>query len=386
MLLYELRSMGAPEVEMDQYGYVYATIPPAGPRSELSPTLGLLAHMDTSPEAPGMGVRPIIHRNYDGSSIRFPGNKDLVLDPAMQPALLRHVGHDLITSDGTTLLGSDDKAGIAILMQLVDDLLQDAQCRRPRVRICFTIDEEIGRGVDHLDLQKFGARIAYTIDGSGTDCIFAETFNAAEATISVSGTNVHPGYAKGIMVNAVRILVSMLSELPQAEAPETTEDRQGYMHLLSMTAGSPSHASAKVILRDFSVDGLDRRKEFLEEVVNRCRRRHPAARISLDIRDEYRNMRSYIEETDVRVISFAYDAAASIGMDLSNEVVRGGTDGARLSEMGIPTPNIFNGGHDYHSCFEWNTVQNLERSLSFVKALLAYWADHGADPAKKESP
>jgi len=376
MLRDELLAIGAQDVEMDEHGYVFATIPAAG-SAPGAPTVGLLAHMDTSPEAPGKDVRPVVHFAYDGSPITLPGDPDIVLDPATQPALLRHLGHDVITSDGTTLLGSDDKAGIAILMQLAADLLADRHARRPTLRLCFTVDEEIGRGVEMLDLEKLGVSVAYTIDGSGTDCIYAETFNAAEATITVDGVNVHPGYAKDIMVNASRILVSLLSELPEEQAPETTQDREGYLHLQSLSESTPARAQATILLRDFSQEGLARLKQRIRETASRHAASHPRARISVAVRDQYRNMRSFIEESDRRVLDFAYRAAESMGMQLTCRVVRGGTDGARLSELGIPTPNIFNGGYDIHSRFEWNTVQNLERSLVFVKVLLAYWATNG---------
>ncbi|HEX7070274.1 MAG TPA: tripeptide aminopeptidase PepT, partial [Rhodothermales bacterium] len=285
--------------------------------------------------------------------------------------------HDLITSDGTTLLGSDDKAGVAILMQLAEDLLADPSQPRPSIRLCFTIDEEIGRGVDKLDLEKLGASVAYTIDGSGTDTISTETFNAAEAVLKIDGVMVHPGYARDVMVNAARILATMLAALPTDRAPETTTDRQGYIHIHKIHEGNAAHAGATLILRDFEEAGLESFKQLLRDLVERYRAQHPRASFTLDIRDQYRNMRSYIAEKDERVVTFAYRAANEMGIDLTEELVRGGTDGSRLSEMGLPTPNVFNGGHDYHSCFEWNTVQNIERSLQYVKVLMEYWARHG---------
>ncbi|GMQ82362.1 MAG: peptidase T [Rhodothermia bacterium] len=377
LLAEELKEIGVDDVEMDQYGYVLATIP--GTLRAQSPdeqtVLALLAHMDTAPDESGANVRPIVHPPYDGSIIELPGDPTVKLDPGQQPALLRHRGEHLITSDGTTLLGSDDKAGIAILIQFAEDILQDST-PRPTVRLCFTIDEEIGRGVDHLDLEKLGASVAYTLDGSGIDTISFETFNAARAYIKVTGRSVHPGYAKGVLVNAVRILAEIISSLPEDEAPETTEDREGYYHAHTTSAGDVTASSAQIIVRDFSESGLLNRKEFVESLVAKKRQEYPGADISLEITDQYKNMRSYIEELDIRTVEFAFEAASDLGIDLEEEIVRGGTDGARLSEKGLPTPNVFNGGYDYHSRFEWNTVENLEHSLAYTKALVHCWGRH----------
>ncbi len=373
LLAEELLALGVPDVMLDTHGYVYASLPAVGAGD--APVIGLLAHLDTSPDAPGHGVKPIIHPNYDGRVLTLPGNPAVTLDPASQPALLDHLGHDIITSDGTTLLGSDDKAGVAILMQLAEDLLADTTSPRPPIRLCFTVDEEIGRGVDKLDRARFNAEVAYTIDGSGMYTVFAETFNAVEATVRVAGRGVHPGYAKGIMVNASRILCEMMASLPSAETPEHTDEREGYIHLHGLHAGDVEAASAHLILRDFSDDGMARRRRLLECLVDRYRVQYPTARIELELREQYKNMRAYIDAHDPRAVSLAFTAAERAGITLREEVVRGGTDGARLSEQGIPTPNLFNGGHDYHSCFEWNTVQNLVESLRYLVVLLGVWAE-----------
>lgn len=374
VLVDELQALGVRDAVMDRHGYVFGTLAASGVASSQSPTVALLAHVDTSPDEPGNNVQPVIHPAYAGGAISFPGDPTLTLTPEQQPALLRHLGQDLITSDGTTLLGSDDKAGVAILMQLAEDLLRDASLPRPRIRLCFTVDEEIGRGVEALDLKRLGADVAYTLDGSSIDALYAETFNAAEATVKVRGVMVHPGYAKGIMVNAARILAELITLLPANEAPETTSGYEGYLHPHTLAASDASFAEVKLILRDFTDDGMARRKALLTDLVAYLRRKHPRAEISLSIRDQYKNMRSYIEATDPRTVSLAHAAAETLGITLEEKVVRGGTDGARLSELGIPTPNVFNGGYDYHSRFEWNTVQNLERSLAFTKALVAQWA------------
>ena len=357
---------------MDSHGYVYGTIPAVNPLSN-SPTLGLLAHMDTAPDESGENVRPIIHSNYAGDILTLPGDPSIKLDPQLSPALLNHIGHDIITSDGTTLLGSDDKAGVAILMQLAEDLLKDNKNSRPPVRLCFTIDEEIGRGVDHLDLDTLGATLAYTIDGSGTGTLFTETFNAVKASLRVEGVMVHPGYAKGVMTNSVRILSEIIAALPTHEAPEFTEQREGYIHPYSVSNSDSSQSEATLILRDFTQEGIESKKEYLNALVQLYRVKYPKSTITIEFVNQYQNMRSYIENTDPRVVTMAYRAAKTMGIQLEEQVIRGGTDGARLSELGIPTPNIFNGGHDYHSKFEWNTVQNLTFSLDYLTHLVLEW-------------
>ena len=375
LLVQELQAMGIPDASMDAHGYVFATLPAVGALSENpeAPVIGLLAHLDTSPDESGENVKPVIHPNYDGGEITLPGDPSIRLSPQTQPALLNHVGHDIITSDGTTLLGSDDKAGVAILMQLAEDLIQDSSTERPIIRLCFTIDEEIGRGVDHLSLDALDVDVAYTIDGSGVGNFFTETFNAVKATLHIKGVMVHPGYAKGIMVNALRIMSEFIAALPADQAPESTGDREGYIHPHNIKAGDASDAEAVFILRDFSREGIEHKKHFLSTLVSLFSVKYPKASFSLDLIDQYQNMRSYIEKTDPRVVLLAHAAASHMGITLEEHVVRGGTDGARLSELGIPTPNVFNGGYDYHSKFEWNTVQNLETSLTYVKHLISAW-------------
>ena len=375
LLVEELHAMGLSNAWMNQEGYVFATLPAVGAAANnpKALTLGLLAHLDTSPDESGANVKPIIHPNYDGGVINLPGNPEVSLNPEQQPALMEHIGHDIITSDGTTLLGSDDKAGVAILMQMAEDLIQDTVTERPTIRLCFTVDEEIGRGVDHLSLEELGVDVAYTIDGSGIGNFFTETFNAVKADLTIKGVMVHPGYAKGIMVNALRIMSEIIAALPADQAPESTGDREGYLHPHNIEAGDASYAKATFILRDFSREGMENKKQYLSSLVDFYRIKYPKASFSLDLKDQYQNMRSYIEKTDPRVVSLAHVAASQMGITLEEHVVRGGTDGARLSELGIPTPNVFNGGYDYHSKFEWNTVQNLETSLTYLKHLVRVW-------------
>jgi len=375
LLFSQLEDLGL-DAHLDEHGYVYATIPSTLDDASAVPMLGLVAHVDTSPDEPGGPVQPFIHTDYQGDVIALPGDPSVTLDPKRQPALKDHIGHDLITSDGTTLLGSDDKAGVAILMQLADMLVSD-EAPRPEIRLLFTVDEEIGRGVDKLDRERFGADVAYTVDGGGIGGIYAETFNAAEALVTVEGVTVHPGYAKGIMVNAVRILAELIAALPADEAPATTEGRAGYFYPHTITTGETGRAAVKILLRDFEDDGMARRKAFVQRLADEAVERH-GARVSVEITDSYQNMLRYIEASDPRTVSFAEAAARAIGVEPERRLVRGGTDGARLSEQGIPTPNLFTGGHDFHSRFEWNSVQNLQTSLDFVRALVRHWGEHGA--------
>jgi len=377
LLLSELQEMGYSESRMDEHGYVFCTIPAANTGDGQKPVrLGLLAHVDTAPDESGTDVKPIVHPPYRGGIVVLPGNTDVTLDPKRSPGLLQHLGERLISSDGTTLLGSDDKAGVAILMQLAEDLRNDS-APRPEIRLCFTIDEEIGRGVDHLDLDEFGATVAYTLDGSSINTISFETFNAAIAHIEIKGRSVHPGYAKNVLVNALRIASEIVVALPEDEAPESTEEREGYFHAYGCSSGDVSHASIRIIIRDFTDSGMAQRKSFLEQLVEHTRKRFPDSEIGISISDQYKNMRSYIEDIDFRTVTFAQQAASEMGISLEEELVRGGTDGSRLSEKGLPTPNIFNGGYDYHSLFEWNTVENLQRSLAYTKQLVQYWGVNG---------
>ena len=381
LLVDELTALGV-EAEMDEWGYVFATLPSPLPSEQAAalPVVALVAHVDTSPDAPGEHVRPQIHPNYDGSAVTFPADASLVLDADRQPALAAHVGHDLITSDGTTLLGSDDKAGVAAIMQLAHDLVAaeaDAVARgerptpRPTLRLLFTPDEEIGKGTDELDLERLGADIAYTLDGSGTDRLNVETFNAAEAVLTVEGVGVHPGYAKDVLVNAARVAAAFVDGLTDP-APETTDGREGYLHPHTIT-GTAEHATVRVLLRDFDDAGMEAKRARVRALANTVATRFPGTTVDLAVTESYRNMRSYIEAVDPRAISVALDAGRAMGIDLELEPVRGGTDGARLSEKGLPCPNVFTGGYDFHSRFEWNTVQNLERTLAYTHALVARW-------------
>ncbi len=381
LLVEELKELGIEDAYMDKYGYVFATLPSNLSSNNVSqlPVVALIAHVDTSPDESGKDVKPQIHWEYDGGRLVLDEENGVVLDPSIDRELEAHIGHDIITSDGSTLLGSDDKAGIALIMQYIEEALACDDCDRPTVRVCFTVDEEIGRGVDKLDLVKLGADVAYTLDGSGTDNISLETFCAAEATVHIAGVMVHPGYAKGKMVNALRIASDLISNLPANEAPETTDGAQGYYHPHELSSSGAQDAHVRILLRDFEEEGLARRKDYLEETVKRLRERYPGAEITIEISDTYKNMRSYIEARDPRVVTFAREAARRQGIGLATERIRGGTDGSRLSEMGLPTPNLFTGGYRFHSKLEWNTIQNLEHALTYLRGLISYWGEHAKE-------
>ena len=374
VLLAELRALGV-EAEVDDAGYVYGRVPATAPGL---PTLGLVAHVDTSPDAPGGPVRPLLHPDYDGSTIALPGDPSVTLDPARQPALLDHLGHTLITSDGTTLLGSDDKAGCAAILAAVAELLR-SDAPRPELRILFTVDEEVGRGTDHLDLDRFGADVAYTVDGTTVGQIDDETFCAAEATVRFAGRVVHPGYATGVMVNAVRAAAAFVAALPEGEQPETTSGREGYVYPHDLQADTGA-ATVRVLLRDFDGDGLDRREALVREAAADVAGRF-GAEATVEVRQQYRNLREYVEAQEPRAVPFALEAAREVGLAPVRHAIRGGTDGARLSALGIPTPNVFTGGHDFHSRFEWNTVENLQATVRFLTALVGRWGRAGDPPA-----
>lgn len=388
LLVEELHELGLDDAYMDDFGYVFASLPANLPAdvADQAPVLALIAHVDTSPDESGHDVVPRIHANYQGGPLTLSEDGRTVLDPDRDPALLDHIGHDIITSDGRTLLGSDDKAGVAIIMQFVEDSLRANDRPRPPIRICFTVDEEIGRGVDKLDLLKLGADVAYTLDGGGTNSFSVETFHAAEAVVHIQGITVHAGYARGIMVNALRIAADLIASLPGDQAPETTDGALGYFHPHQLGGGTVQEAEIRVLLRDFEADGLQARKDWLERRIADLRQEHPRAVIDLTISDTYKNMRSYIEERDRRVLDFVVATADRLGIPIRTERVRGGTDGSRLSEMGLPTPNLFTGGYQFHSRFEWNTVQNLEHALHFLHELAATWGEHGVSAEQGPLP
>jgi len=369
MLTEELREAGL-EAELDGNGYVTGTLPGSRDEAPDAPAIGLIAHMDTSPEAPGDGVEPIVHRAYDGGVIELP-RAATILDPARMPELEEAVGHDLVTGSGDTLLGADDKAGVAIIMSAVAHLAAYRDLPRPPIRVAFTPDEEIGEGASLFDIERFGARCAYTVDGSGLGELQDESFSAIEAIVTVRGVDVHPGQATGKMVNALRVLSRIVAGLPQELSPERTSGREGFIHPYELS-GTAGGAELRAILRDFDDRELDSHVALLRRVADEALAAAPGAQLTVDFRRQYRNMRRYLEGTP-EVVAAAETAMREEGIEPVRIPIRGGTDGSLLSEKGLPTPNIFTGGHEYHSVREWASLQEMAASAATVVRLAEVW-------------
>ncbi|MDI9549003.1 MAG: peptidase T [Chloroflexota bacterium] len=362
MLQAELADMGAADVTLTDTGFVMATIP-ASPGAESAPTVAFLAHADTSPAFAAEGVNPIVHRNYDGSVIRYSDNPKLTLDPAEFPYLAQKTGDDIITAGGTTLLGADDKAGIAVIMTMASYLLHHPDTPHGRIRICFTPDEEIGSGIRHIDLDLLGADFAYTLDGADLGDITYESFSADKAVITIQGVSAHPGTAFGVMVNALHLAANLLSALPMyTRTPETTQGKQGFVHVYEMR-GSAASAELSLILRDFELEGLQAHGDFLRALCDAIQQSEPRAQISLSITPQYRNMRYWLEN-DMRPVDIAVEAIRSAGITPVFKSIRGGTDGSQLTEMGLPTPNLFTGMQNVHGPQEWISLQDMAQSTA----------------------
>jgi tripeptide aminopeptidase len=372
LLVAELTEAGVAEAELDQHGYVMATLR-AG--SQAAPTIGVIAHVDTTPDAPGAGVEPIVHRDYDGRAIELP-RLGTMLDPETMPELRAKVGHDIVSSSGDTCLGADDKAGVAIIVTAAAHLAANPELPRPNLRIGFTPDEEIGEGATLFDIERFGASCAYTIDGSELGEFQDETFSALEARVTLHGVEVHPGQATGKLVNALRLAAKIVAALPsETLTPETTSDREGFIHpyQLSGTAGC---ATFQAIIRDFDERRLGDHVELLKRTARAVVQSEPRARLEIDVRRQYRNMREYLSA--VPEVTAAAEAAIRLaGIEPRRIPIRGGTDGSRLSEMGLPTPNIFTGGHEFHSVREWASLQDMAASAATVVKLAEVWARAG---------
>jgi tripeptide aminopeptidase len=373
LLADELRVAGLTDVELDENGYVMATLPAQHAPVEVpsSPVIGLIAHVDTSPDAPGHGVEPLVHRDYDGGVIELPRGGTR-LDPARMPELSDKTGHDLITSSGDTLLGADDKAGVAEIMAAVAHLAAHPELPRPTIRVGFTPDEEIGLGASLFDLDRFGAGCAYTLDGSQLGELQDETFSAVEAILTIHGVEVHPGQAAGKLVNALRLAARVVAALPPELTPERTAGREGFIHPYELSGGAEK-AEVRMILRDFDEAKLQAYAELLERTVRDVLDSEPAARYELELRRQYRNMRTYLERVP-QVVAAAEEALRGEGIEPLRNPARGGTDGSLLSEMGLPTPNIFTGGHEYHSVREWASLQEMAAAAATIVRLAGVWS------------
>jgi tripeptide aminopeptidase len=373
LLVAELQQAGLDDARLDQNGYVLATL--AGNRGENGDAIGLIAHMDTSPDASGHGVEPIVHRSYDGGVLSLP-REDTRLDPASMPELSGKVGHDIVTSSGDTLLGADDKAGVAEIMAGVVHLAAHPELPRPTLRIAFTPDEEIGEGATLFDVERFGARCAYTLDGSELGELQDETFSAFEVLLTVRGVDVHPGFATGKLVNALRLAARIVSALPaDTLTPETTGGRDGFIHPVELT-GTAAKAEIRLIVRDFDDEQLDRHVALLERTAREIVATEPRARLDVGVHEQYRNMHRVLSRVP-EVTDAAEAAIRAEGIEPIRRPIRGGTDGSRLSEMGLPTPNIFTGGHEYHSVREWASLQDMAAAAAVVVRLAEVWSRNG---------
>ena len=379
LLVAELKGLGVKRATLDAHGYVMATIPanlpPGHPARGKVARVGLIAHLDTSPSASGAGVKPQV-LTYRGGDLRLPGDPKVVIRARENPELKGQVGKRIVTSDGTTLLGADDKAGIAVIMTLVELLCGPDAPRHGDVQIAFTPDEEVGRGTAYFDLEKFGAEVAYTFDGGTAGELNKETFSADGATITVQGRNIHPGEAKGVMVNALRVLADVIVRLPMDLSPERTERRQGFIHPHT-GGGEEGQATLKLLLRDFDVAGLRKQRKILERILKEVRPLHPGARLKLEVKESYRNMRDRLAQVP-EVVDALQEATRRAGVRPRWVPIRGGTDGSRLTAMGLPTPNVFAGGHNFHGPTEWLAVEGLEKAVLTARHLCEVWVELGA--------
>lgn len=373
-LVAELREAGLDDVRLDENGYVLGTLNGNGNGEGAGngQTIGLIAHMDTSPDAPGAGVEPIVHRAYDGNVLDLP-REGTRLDPAAMPELADKVGHDIVTASGDTLLGADDKAGVAEIMAGVAHLAAHPDLPRPTLRVAFTPDEEIGEGATLFDVGRFGARCAYTLDGSELGELQDETFSAVEAIVRIRGVDVHPGQATGKLVNALRLAAQVVAALPsETLTPETTAEREGFIHPYELS-GTAAKAEIRLIVRDFDDDLLAHHVALLERTAKQVTATEPRARVEVSVREQYRNMRQFLNGVP-DVTDAAEAAIRAEGIEPIRRPIRGGTDGSRLSEMGLPTPNIFTGGHEYHSVREWASVQDMAAAAAVVVRLAEVWS------------
>ncbi len=367
----ELTSLGLADVLMDEYGYVMASVP-ASAGCEGAPVIGFIAHVDTSPEMPGHDVRPIVHERYDGRDLLLPDDPSAVLRAADDPALPAQIGNDVVTASGLTLLGADDKAGVAEIMAAVEHLVTNPDAVHGPLRIAFTPDEEIGRGANHFDVARFGAMCAYTLDGGGRGELEFESFSADAITVTLKGFNTHPGYAKGRMVNAVRMAADFIAALPRGEmSPETTDGYEGYLHPYQLQA-SVDRTSVKVLVRDFVTSALKDKEALVERLARDVAQRHPGAAVEFTVEESYRNMREVLERHP-QVVDYARRAIRLAGMEPIERPIRGGTDGSRLSFMGLPTPNLFAGEHNFHSRLEWVSAQDMDKAVEVIVRLAGVW-------------
>jgi|SRR5579863_3874431 len=372
----ECRELGLADVSLDQFGIVMATVPATVVGH--APTIAWVAHVDTSPETSGTGVKPIVHSPYAGGDITLPGDPTKVITVADNPDLEKLVEGTVVTTDGTTLLGADDKAGVAVIMSAAAHLMLHPEIAHGPIRLCFTCDEEIGHGVDHIDLKRLDAICAYTLDGDGEGSVDCETFSADQAIVTVTGINIHPSIGKGKMVNAVKILAEFLTQLPADRlSPETTADREGFLHPYHITEGGVAKAEVRILLRDFETPKLAEYAALLDEIASELRTKYPRARIDIRIVEQYRNMREGLA-LEPRALAKAIEATRAPGLEPRQTIIRGGTDGSRLTALGLPTPNLSTGEHNPHSPLEWTSLEEMQHAVDVLVALAQSWANEMA--------
>jgi tripeptide aminopeptidase len=372
-LVDELKALGLSDAVRDDAAIVMATLP-ANTKKAKVPVIGLLAHVDTSPEMSGAGVKPVVHRNYAGGDLVLPGDPTAVIRAAENPDLAGKIGEDIVTASGDTLLGADDKSGVAVVMALLQHLRENPGVPHGAIRVAFTPDEEIGRGVRKFDVKRFGAHCAYTLDGAALGTYECETFSGDSMNVTFQGFNTHPGFAKGIMVNAVKVAADFVNRLPRdGVAPETTSEREGYVHPNAIEA-SVDRTTVKFIIRDFVTAGLAEKEAWLEKLARETVADWPGSSVTCEVKTSYRNMREVLDRFP-EVVANAREAIARAGLTPEMTAIRGGTDGSILSEMGLPTPNLFTGQHNFHSRLEWISAQDLERSVATCLELVKLWEE-----------
>jgi tripeptide aminopeptidase len=373
LLVKELTALGAANVRVSDNAIVYATVPGNLPDNSKVPVIGFIAHMDTSPAVSGANVNPIIHKNYQGGDIVLPKDSSQVITVAQNPVLKDMIGDDIITADGTTLLGSDDKSGIAEIMTMIDTLRENPQIKHGTIAVAFTPDEEVGGGIDKFDVKGFGAKFAYTVDGETLGEISNETWSARTATVTFTGKSTHPGTAKGIMVNSMYALADYLGRVPHDILPETTEGRVGFIHPYVGTA-DVEQSSLKILLRDFDISGLDAKEKLLREMVAVTQAKYPDVKIAIEVTENYKNMKEVLKDFP-ELTENAMEAARRAGLKPFIKPIRGGTDGARLTFNGLPTPNLFTGGQNFHGKLEFNSKRGLEKSTDTLINLVQIFAE-----------
>ena len=382
-LAIELRTLGLADAALDEHGYVMATIPPTTTTADV-PVIGLIAHVDTSPEMSGANVTPLVHRAYDGRDLVLPDDPEVVLRAADLPYLGECLGHDIVTASGTTLLGADNKSGVAEIVTAAEYLMAHPEIPHGAIRIAFTPDEEIGHGTTHFDVTRFGARYAYTMDGGPRGELEFESFSADAITFTFRGHNTHPGYARGHMVNAIKLAARFIDQLPGDQlSPETTSGREGFVHPYVLQAGV-DRAVVKFILRDFATAGLREQESRLRALAQAVVDAAPGAAVETQVEEQYRNMREVIDRHPL-VVERAREAIRRAGLTPRERAIRGGTDGSRLSFMGLPTPNIFAGEQNFHSRLEWVSVQDMEKAVEVIVELAKVWEEATSSSRSRES-